>query len=76
MNITDKYDLSMGSANFTKLENTRKQYGNAKFSIDDDSSNNNSVNNAVSAYDKNAEKKENKIPRSLFKSGLYDYGLL
>ena len=57
MNITDKYDLSMGSANFTKLENTRKQYGNAKFSIDDDSSNNNSVNNAVSAYDKNAEKK-------------------
>ena len=35
MNITDKYNLSMGSANLTKLENAKKQYGNAKFSIDE-----------------------------------------
>ena len=54
MNITDKYNLSMGSANLTKLENAKKQYGNAKFSIDDVSSEN---NNVISKYDKDSEKK-------------------
>lgn len=37
MNITDRYDLNMGSANLTKLENTRKKYQNeisSKFSLD------------------------------------------
>ena len=54
MNITDKYNLSMGSANLTKLENAKKQYGNAKFSIDSAAEN---VNNIVSKYDKDFEKK-------------------
>lgn len=53
MNITDKYNLSMGSANLTKLESAKKQYGNAKFSIDDSSE----VNKAISKYDKDFEKK-------------------
>lgn len=55
MNITDKYNLSMGSANLTKLENARKQYGNAKFSIDETTTEN--VNKAISKYDKDFEKK-------------------
>lgn len=54
MNITDKYNISMGSANITKLENAKKQYGNAKFSIGDVSSEN---NNVISKYDKDFEKK-------------------
>ena len=49
MNITDKYNLSMNSANLSKLENTKKQYGNAKFSIDENIQNT-SDNNAVSKY--------------------------
>ncbi|WP_300752361.1 rod-binding protein [uncultured Brachyspira sp.] len=56
MNITDKYNLSMNSANISKLENTKKQYGNAKFSIDE-SVQNVSDNNAVSKYGKDFEKK-------------------
>ncbi|WP_157154691.1 rod-binding protein [Brachyspira murdochii] len=56
MNITDKYNLSMNSANISKLENTRKQYGNAKFSIDENIQNT-SDNNAVSKYGKDFEKK-------------------
>ena len=55
MNITDKYNLSMGSANLTKLENAKKQYGNSKFSIDETPTEN--VNNAISKYDKDFEKK-------------------
>ncbi|KLI17939.1 rod-binding protein [Brachyspira hyodysenteriae] len=55
MNITDKYNLSMGSANLTKLENAKKQYGNAKFSIDETTTEN--VNKAISKYDKDFEKK-------------------
>ncbi|WP_300368445.1 rod-binding protein [Brachyspira sp.] len=55
MNITDKYNLSMNSANLAKLDNAKKQYGNAKFSIGDTSSSENS--NAVSKYDKEFEKK-------------------
>ena len=54
MNITDKYNLSMNSANLSKLENTKKQYGNAKFSIDEASS---LENNNISKYDKEFEKK-------------------
>ena len=30
MNITDRYDLNMNSANLMKLENTRKKYENEK----------------------------------------------
>lgn len=56
MNITDKYNLSMNSANLSKLENTKKQYGNAKFSIDENIQNT-SDNNAVSKYGKDFEKK-------------------
>ncbi|WP_020004440.1 rod-binding protein [Brachyspira innocens] len=56
MNITDKYNLSMNSANLSKLENTKKQYGNAKFSIDENIQNT-SDNNAVSKYVKDFEKK-------------------
>ena len=56
MNITDKYNLSMNSANISKLENTKKQYGNAKFSIDENVQNV-SDNNAVSKYGKDFEKK-------------------
>lgn len=56
MNITDKYNLSMNSANLSKLENTKKQYGNAKFSIDENIQNP-SDNNAVSKYGKDFEKK-------------------
>ena len=56
MNITDKYNLSMNSANLSKLENTKKQYGNAKFSIDENIQNT-SDNNAVSKYGKEKEKK-------------------
>ncbi|MBW5411246.1 flagellar biosynthesis protein FlgJ, partial [Brachyspira hampsonii] len=52
---TDKYNLSMGSANLTKLENAKKQYGNTKFSIDD--ANTENVNEAVSKYNKDFEKK-------------------
>lgn len=52
MNITDKYNLSMSSSDFYKLENTKKQYGNAKFSIDKVSSENNNLK-----YDKEFEKK-------------------
>ncbi|WP_295155821.1 rod-binding protein [uncultured Brachyspira sp.] len=56
MNITDKYNLSMNSANFSKLENTKKQYGSSKFTIESNSKENN--NNAVSSkYDKDLEKK-------------------
>ncbi|EKV56952.1 rod-binding protein [Brachyspira hampsonii] len=55
MNISDKYNLSMGSTNLTKLENAKKQYGTAKFSIDDTSAEN--VNEAVSKYNKDFEKK-------------------
>lgn len=36
MNIIDKYDLNMGNANLTRLENTRKKYQNetsSKFSL-------------------------------------------
>lgn len=55
MNITDKYNLSMGSANLTKLENAKKQYGNSKFSIDETPTEN--VNNAISKYNKDFEKK-------------------
>lgn len=55
MNITDKYNLSMGSAHLTKLENAKKQYGNAKFSIDETTTEN--VNKAISKYDKDFEKK-------------------
>ncbi|KLI13507.1 rod-binding protein [Brachyspira hyodysenteriae] len=55
MNITYKYNLSMGSANLTKLENAKKQYGNAKFSIDETTTEN--VNKAISKYDKDFEKK-------------------
>lgn len=53
MNITDKYNLSMGSANLTRLENTKKQYSNAKFSIEEPAENNNT---AVSKYDKEFER--------------------
>ncbi|WP_297297676.1 rod-binding protein [uncultured Brachyspira sp.] len=53
MNITDKYNLSMGSANLTRLENTKKQYSNAKFSIEEPTENN---NNIASKYDKEFEK--------------------
>ncbi|ADG72600.1 rod-binding protein [Brachyspira murdochii] len=56
MNITDKYNLSINSANLSKLENTKKQYGNAKFSIDENIQNT-SDNNAVSKYGKDFEKK-------------------
>ncbi|PCG19858.1 rod-binding protein [Brachyspira sp. G79] len=56
MNITDKYNLSINSANISKLENTKKQYGNAKFSIDENVQNK-SDNNAVSKYGKDFEKK-------------------
>ena len=52
MNITDKYNLSMGSANLTRLENTKKQYSNAKFSIEEPTEN----NNIASKYDKEFEK--------------------
>ena len=45
----------MGSANLTKLENAKKQYGNAKFSIDETPTEN--VNNAISKYNKEFEKK-------------------
>lgn len=55
MNITDKYNLSMGSANLTKLENAKKQYRNAKFSIDETTTEN--VNKVISKYDKDFEKK-------------------
>ncbi|WP_300711651.1 rod-binding protein [uncultured Brachyspira sp.] len=56
MNITDKYNLSMNSANFSKLENTKKRYGSSKFTIESNSKENN--NNAVSSkYDKDLEKK-------------------
>ncbi|OEJ14741.1 flagellar biosynthesis protein FlgJ [Brachyspira hampsonii] len=55
MNISDKYNLSMGNANLTKLENAKKQYGNAKFSIEDTNTEN--VNEAVSKYNKDFEKK-------------------
>ena len=53
MNITDKYNLSMGSANLTRLENTKKQYSNAKFSIEEPTENN---NNIASKYDKEFER--------------------
>lgn len=36
MNIIDRYDLNMGNANLTRLENTRKKYQNetsSKFSL-------------------------------------------
>lgn len=54
MNITDKYNLSMNTANISKLENTKKQYGNAKFSIEETSS---VENNNIRKYDKEFEKK-------------------
>ena len=56
MNITDKYNLSMGSANLTRLENTKKQYSNAKFSIEEPTENNNTI---ASKYDK--KKKKNRL---------------
>ena len=91
MNITDKYNLSMNSANLSKLENTKKQYGNAKFSIDENIQNT-SDNNAVSKYGKDFEKKRlrqvsedfealminqmlKKMRKTVDKSGLIDGGM-
>ena len=51
MNIIDRYDLNMGIANLTKLENTKKQYqnNNSKFSLDIED------NKIVEGIDKNKE---------------------
>ena len=52
MNIIDRYDLNMGSANLTKLENTKRQYQNniSKFSLDTED------NKIVEGIDKNFKK--------------------
>lgn len=41
MNITDKYNLSIGTANLNKLNNTKKEYQNygTKFSVENTSEN-------------------------------------
>ena len=64
MNITDKYNLSIGTANLNKLNNTKREYQNygTKFSIE----------NAPEENVTDKEFQKNGMAEEIFEDMLYD----